>query len=111
MELDRLILGRISSEAGVRPNQAEATIALLEQQCTVPFIARYRKEATGNLDEVQIRTISARHEYYKDLLSRRETICKSIEEQGKLTPELRNQILACYERNELEDLYLPYKPK
>lgn len=111
MELDRLVLERISSEAGVRPNQVQATIALLEQQSTVPFIARYRKETTGNLDEVQIRTISERYDYYKDLLSRRETICRSIEEQGKLTPELRNQILACYEKNELEDLYLPYKPK
>jgi protein Tex len=111
MELDRLVVARISSEAGVRPSQVEATIALLEQQSTVPFIARYRKEATGNLDEVQIRTISERHEYYKDLLSRRETIFKSIEEQGKLTEEIKNQILACYERNELEDLYLPYKPK
>ena len=111
MELDRLVVARISSEARVRPNQVEATIALLEQQSTVPFIARYRKEVTGNLDEVQIRTISERHEYYKELLSRRETIFKSIEEQGKLTEEIKNQILACYERNELEDLYLPYKPK
>src|SRR5262245_10641859 len=99
MELDRLVVARISSEAEVRPNQVEATIGLLEQQSTVPFIARYRKEATGDLDEVQIRTISERHEYYKDLLSRRETILKSIEQQGKLTEEFKNQILACYERN------------
>jgi uncharacterized protein len=111
MESDRVVLARISGEAGVRPNQVEAAIVLLEQQSTVPFIARYRKEATGNLDEVQIRTISERHEYYKELLSRRETILKSIEEQGKLSQELKNQILACYEKNELEDLYLPYKPK
>jgi uncharacterized protein len=111
MELDGVVLARISGEAGVRPNQVEATITLLDQQSTVPFIARYRKEATGNLDEVQIRTISERHEYYKDLLSRRETILKSIEDQGKLTEELKNQIRACYEKNELEDLYLPYKPK
>jgi uncharacterized protein len=111
MELDRLVLARISSETGVRPSQAEAAIALLEEQSTVPFIARYRKEATGNLDEVQIRMIFERHEYYKDLLSRRETILKSIEEQGKLTEELKNQVLACYARSELEDLYLPYKLK
>jgi uncharacterized protein len=111
MELDRVVVARISGEAGVRPNQVEATITLLDQQSTVPFIARYRKEATGNLDEVQIRTISERHEYYKDLLSRRETILKSIGDQGKLTEELKDQIRACYEKNELEDLYLPYKPK
>jgi len=111
MVSDQLVLARISGEAKVRPNQVEAAISLLEQQSTVPFIARYRKEATGNLDEVQIRTISERHEYYRDLLSRRETILKSIEDQGKLTEELKSQILACYEKHELEDLYLPFKPK
>jgi uncharacterized protein len=110
MELDRVVLARISSEAGVRPNQAEATIALLEEQSTVPFIARYRKEVTGNLDEVQIRSISERHQYYKQLLSRRHTILNSVEEQGKLNDELKSRLLACYEKNELEDLYLPYKP-
>jgi transcriptional accessory protein Tex/SPT6 len=111
MGLDQPILARISGDAGVQPHQAQATIALLDQQSTIPFIARYRKEVTGNLDEVQIRTISERHEYYKELLSRRETILNSISEQGKLTDELKAQLLACYDRNELEDLYLPYKPK
>lgn len=111
MELNQVILAKISGEARVNVKQIEATLVLLEDQATVPFIARYRKEVTGNLDEVQIRTIAERHEYYKELLARKTTILKSIEEQGKLTEHLRNKILACYEKNELEDLYLPYKPK
>jgi protein Tex len=111
MELDQIILGRISKEAGVSTKQASATIALLEDQATVPFIARYRKELTQNLDEVQIRTIAERHDYYKELLARRETILRTIEEQGKLTDELRIKVSGCYEKNELEDLYLPFKPK
>jgi competence ComEA-like helix-hairpin-helix protein len=111
MDLDQIVRDRISKEAGVSSKQVEATIRLVEDQATVPFIARYRKEVTGNLDEVQIRTISERHVYYKDLLERRATILRSIEEQGKLSEELRTCILACYEKAELEDLYLPYKPK
>ncbi|PYV88598.1 MAG: RNA-binding transcriptional accessory protein [Acidobacteria bacterium] len=111
MELNQGILAKISREAKVNVKQTEATLVLLEDQATVPFIARYRKDVTGNLDEVQIRTIAERHEYYKELLARRMTILKSIEEQGKLTEDLKNTILACYEKNELEDLYLPYKPK
>jgi transcriptional accessory protein Tex/SPT6 len=111
MELNDIILSRISLEAAVKPEQVKATVALLAEQATVPFIARYRKEVTGNLDEVQIRTIAERFEYYTEHLSRRETILRSIEEQGKLTDELKEKILACYEKHELEDLYLPYKPK
>ncbi len=78
---------------------------------TVPFIARYRKEATGNLDEVQIRQIQERYEYLKELEERRQTILASIESQGKLTEALKEQILACQVKTTLEDLYLPYKPK
>ena len=111
MGLDEIVRDRISKEAGVSAKQVEATIRLVEDQATVPFIARYRKEVTGNLDEVQIRTISDRHAYYQALLERRATILKSIEEQGKLSEELKNRIVACYEKAELEDLYLPYKPK
>ena len=111
MELQDIILSRISLEAAVKPEQVKATVTLLADQATVPFIARYRKEVTGNLDEVQIRTIAERLEYFIDLLSRRETILKSIEEQGKLTDDLKQKILACYEKHELEDLYLPFKPK
>lgn len=111
MSLDSILLNRISKEAGVSSKQTEATIELLEQQATVPFIARYRKEVTGNLDEVQIRTISERLDYYKELMDRRATILKSIEEQGKLSEDLKLKILSCHEKAELEDLYLPYKPK
>jgi uncharacterized protein len=88
-----------------------AVIELLDDGGTVPFIARYRKEATGNLDEVQIRSIEENLSYFRDLLDRRETILASIAEQGKLTDELKARIEAALDKNELEDLYLPYKPK
>ncbi len=88
-----------------------ATIELLNEGGTVPFIARYRKEATGNLDEVQIRSIEEKLAYFRELQERKETILASIEEQGKLTPELKQRIEATLEKSELEDLYLPYKPK
>jgi uncharacterized protein len=102
---------RIASELSVRTEQVERTVALLLDDATVPFIARYRKEVTGNLDEEQIRQVAARHKYYQELEQRRETILKTIEEQDKLTDELRQQIFDCYDRTELEDLYLPYRPK
>jgi uncharacterized protein len=88
-----------------------AVIELLDGGATVPFIARYRKEATGNLDEVQIRNIQEKLEYFRELEDRRETVLASIAEQGKLTPELKARIEATLEKTELEDLYLPYKPK
>jgi protein Tex len=88
-----------------------ATIELLDQGGTVPFIARYRKEATGNLDEVQIRAIEEKLAGFRELEDRRELILRTIDEQGKLTPELRARIEATLDRGELEDLYLPYKPK
>lgn len=88
-----------------------ATITLLDEGATVPFIARYRKEVTGNLDEVQIRSIQEKLEYFRELEDRRATVLQSIEDQGKLTPELRAKIESVLEKNELEDLYLPYKPK
>jgi uncharacterized protein len=86
-------------------------IELLDDGGTVPFIARYRKEATGNLDEVQIRTIEEKLAYFRELEDRRATILASIAEQGKLTDELKTRIEATLDKNELEDLYLPYKPK
>ena len=89
----------------------EAVVKLLAEGSTVPFIARYRKEVTGGLDEVQIRNIEERRAYLMELEARRTTILKSIEEQGKLTDELRVKILATGSKTELEDLYLPYKPK
>src|ERR1700751_1933216 len=88
-----------------------AVIELLDDGGTVPFIARYRKEATGNLDEVQIRAIEEKLAYFRELEDRRETILASMGEQGKLTDELKSRIEPVLERNELEDLYLPYKPK
>src|SRR6266481_84655 len=88
-----------------------ATIGLLDEGGTVPFISRYRKEATGNLDEIQIRAIQEKLEYFRELEDRRETVLSTIQEQGKLTAELRAKIEAVLEKNELEDLYLPFKPK
>src|SRR4051812_24729749 len=88
-----------------------AVIELLDEGATVPFIARYRKEVTGNLDEVQIRDIQEKLEYFRELEDRRQTVLQTIDEQGKLTPELKAKIVAILEKNELEDLYLPYKPK
>jgi uncharacterized protein len=88
-----------------------ATIELLDEEATVPFIARYRKEATGDLDEVQIRAIEEKLLYFRDLQDRKATILASIQESGKLTEELRARIERTLEKSELEDLYLPYKPK
>ena len=88
-----------------------ATVELLDEGATVPFIARYRKEVTGNLDEVQIRAIEEKLLYFRDLQARKETVLASIKEQGKLTDELKARIEATLEKSELEDLYLPFKPK
>jgi len=105
------ILQILIEETSLQKNQIAQTIGLLEEGATVPFIARYRKEATGELDEVQIRQLQERLTYFKELDERRQTVLKSIEEQGKLTAELHSQIITCRLKTELEDLYLPYKPK
>ncbi len=105
------IVPRIASEIAARETQVQAAIALLDEGATVPFIARYRKEATGGLDDTQLRTLEERLHYLRELEERRATILTSIEEQGKLTPELRAQIDAAQEKARLEDLYLPHKPK
>ena len=109
--LSTTVLLHISGEIAVPLKSLVSTISLLDEGATVPFIARYRKEVTGNLDEVQIRAAQEKLEYFRELEDRRETILHSIEEQGKLTPELKARIEAALEKNELEDLYLPYKPK
>jgi uncharacterized protein len=101
----------IANELSVRSAQVAATIELLDEGNTIPFIARYRKEVTGELDEEQLRRLSAELDRLRALDDRRATILASIEEQGKLTPELRRRILAAETRTELEDLYQPYKPK
>jgi uncharacterized protein len=101
----------IAAELSLPASGVRAVVRLLEEGSTVPFIARYRKEATGSLDEVQIRAIEERRTYLLELEDRRRAILESIESQGKLTPELRQRILACSTKAALEDLYLPYKPK
>lgn len=92
-------------------HRVENTLKLLEGGATIPFISRYRKEATGGMDEVQIGEIQARNEKLRELAKRKETVLSTIEGQGKLTPELRARIDACWDATELEDIYLPYKPK
>ncbi|MBL8329463.1 MAG: helix-hairpin-helix domain-containing protein, partial [Rubrivivax sp.] len=105
------ILLQIAAELKVRPAQVKAAVDLLDGGATVPFIARYRKEATDGLDDIQLRELEARLAYLRELEERREAVLKSIEEQGKLTPELRAAIEAAPTKQELEDLYLPYKPR
>jgi len=105
------ILIHVAQSLNVPMKGRTATIELLDEGGTVPFIARYRKEATGNLDEVQIRSIEERLNYFRELEERRSTILSSIQEQGKLTDELKARIEAVLDKSELEDLYLPYKPK
>ena len=100
----------ISSQIGVAATQVAATIALLNENATIPFIARYRKERTSSLDEVQISNIADVYHRYLELDDRKATILKTIEEQGKLTDELRTRIEQCWDATELEDIYLPYKP-
>ncbi len=105
------IVQLIAAELAVKPNQVAAAVALLDEGATVPFIARYRKEATGNLDDTHLRTLEERLLYLRELEERRAAILASIEEQGKLTDELRAAIEAATTKQTLEDLYLPYKPK
>jgi uncharacterized protein len=107
MTIEQIIAGELS----VRPQQAAATLELLDSGNTIPFIARYRKEVTGSLDEEQIRMISERAQYLRNLEERRQEILESITSQEKLTPELESQIKAAVKMQELEDLYLPYRPK
>ena len=101
----------ISEHLHIRAEQVDATLDLLDAGCTIPFISRYRKEATGNLNEVQVAAISDLNDKLKEMQKRKDTILKTIEEQGKLTDELRNRITASWNATELEDLYLPFKPK
>lgn len=101
----------IASTLNIKESQVSKTVDLLESGATIPFISRYRKEVTGGLDEVQITAIKEQNDKLNELVKRRETILKSIEEQEKLTPELKNRIENCWNSSELEDIYLPYKPK
>ncbi|MEW8259786.1 MAG: Tex family protein [Candidatus Thiodiazotropha taylori] len=102
---------RIADELSVRINQVDAVVGLLDEGATVPFIARYRKEVTGGLDDTQLRHLVERLSYLNELEERREAVLKSVQEQGKLTDQLKASLLAADTKTRLEDLYLPYKPK
>jgi len=101
----------IANELGVKVSQVEASVALIDEGSTVPFISRYRKEVTGGLDDTQLRTLEERLYYLRELEDRRGTVLKTIEEQGKLSDELKKSILEADTKTRLEDLYAPYKPK
>ncbi len=111
IKLAQQIAQTIADEIGAQPAQARAAIALLDEGASVPFIARYRKEVTGGLDDTQLRNLESRLTYLRELEDRRAAVLSSIEEQGKLSHELRNEILGADTKSRLEDLYLPYKPK
>ena len=102
---------KIAAEVGCKPEQVKSTLSLMEGGATVPFISRYRKEATGGLDEVQIANIKDLFERYTELEKRRETILASLKEQDVLSPELKKKVEEASTSQELEDLYLPFRPK
>lgn len=106
-----MLVNIISKELGLAPDKVKNTVELLEGGATVPFIARYRKEATGSMDEVAVGSVKEMHEKLKAIVQRKDTVIATIEEQGKLTPELRHRIESCFNAVELEDIYLPFRPK
>ena len=101
----------IATQLGLSEKNVAATLALIDEGCTIPFIARYRKERTGGLDEVQIAAISDRYEKLLEIQKRKETVLSTISDQGQMTPQLQERIDKCWDATELEDIYLPYKPK
>ena len=109
--MNELIIKELTSELNISGNQIETTLKLLEEGATIPFIARYRKEATGALDENQIKAIGDLYTYYQNLLERKEAVIRLIAEKDLLTDELKDQIMACKKLTEVEDLYRPYKEK
>ena len=109
--MNELIINELVSELQVKKQQVEATLNLLASGATIPFIARYRKEQTGALDENQIKKINDLYSYYNNLLDRKEAVIRLIDEKGLLTEELKNSIMACTKLTEVEDLYRPYKEK
>ena len=111
MENIKIFTRLISTELHLQEHAVENTLKLLDEGCTIPFISRYRKERTGGLDEVQITAISNRLEQLQEIAKRKDTVVKTITEQGKMTPELEKRINDCWESTVLEDIYLPYKPK
>jgi Transcriptional accessory protein len=109
--MDQKVIQLIAQQLGIQYTQVSNTIQLLDEGATVPFISRYRKERTGSLDEVQVEAVKDAKEKMEELLKRKETIVNTIQEQGLLTPELQKRINECFDPTELEDIYLPYKPK
>src|SRR5579864_738274 len=105
------VVAAIAAEVGCRPQQVEAAAGLFAEGATVPFVARYRKEVTGGLEDVQLEVLARRRDYFLDLAARRDVILASLVEQGKLTPELEAAVRGTRSKQELEDLYLPYRPK
>lgn len=101
----------IAGELGLAPEKVKNTVELLEGGATIPFIARYRKEATGSMDEVVVGAVKDMYERLKTIVQRKETVIATIEEQGKMTPELKRRIDGCFDAVELEDIYLPFRPK
>jgi uncharacterized protein len=101
----------LATELELKPHQVENALELLAEGATVPFIARYRKERTGEMNEIQLRDLADRYTYLSELEERKSVILKAIAEQGKLTADLQNKISSCLQKTELEDLYLPYRPK
>ena len=109
--MNEIIINELAAELNIKTKQIEAVLKLLEEGATIPFIARYRKEATGALDENQIQKIDEKYKYYCNLMDRKNTVIKLIDEKGMLTPELKESILACTKLVDVEDIYLPYKEK
>ena len=109
--MNEIIIEELSSELNIKINQIKAVLTLLEEGSTIPFIARYRKEATGALDENQITKIEEKYRYYNNLMERKETVIRLIDEKGMLTDEIKKNILNCTKLVEVEDIYLPYKEK
>lgn len=109
--MEQKYIQKIAEKLTLSVKQVNSIQTLQSEGATIPFMARYRKEATGNLDEVVIGDVVEEIAYYTDLIKRKETVLKTIEEQGKLTPELKKRIEDCFSLTQLEDLYLPYKPK
>ena len=109
--MNEMIINDLTKELGITAKQIETVLTLLEEGATIPFIARYRKEATGALDENTIKAIGDLYNYYQNLLERKEAVIRLIDEKGLLTDELKTQILACNKLTEVEDLYRPFKEK
>lgn len=109
--MDQKVIQLIAQQLGIQYTQVNNTIQLLDEGATIPFISRYRKERTGSLDEMQVEAVKDAKEKMEELLKRKDTVLNTIQEQGLLTPELQKRITDCFDPTELEDIYLPYKPK